>query len=280
MKMQSKSNRLPVIAIFTRTIQLFSHHFFEILIAGAPYLLLSLSLLLIPQFAQKIMLAVPQSLTWVILALMALLYSILTLTAIISVHRIYLGTQAKLQQRDSWGQTKRLLRLILWQILIAFFTMVLILPLFAAMAAALTLNRPTISGLSPYTLALFITIGLIASYVMARFSLAIPAVACDQEKISINWAWQLSRGNGWRLSLLVWALPVGVSFLPNLLPESDSILLAIGYTLIQLVAAAMSIGTLSLSYHWLGEQQKIGNMETQLQAGHTAESGMATLNQA
>lgn len=280
MKIPGQSDRLPVMTIFTEAIRLFSQNFFEILIAGTPWLILTLTLSQFPQVAQTIIRPVPESLVPIIMALMLLLYIILPLTAIINVHRIYLATQAKLRQRDSWGQSKRLLRLILWLILIAFFTTVLLIPLLAALATTLSLNRPTSTGLSPYILAFFATIGLIAAFVMTRFSLAIPAVAYDQEKISINWAWQLSRGNGWRLTLVVWALPAAVNFLPNLLPASDSILLTVGHPLLQTLATAISIGTLSLSYHWLGAQQKIGTVETQLQADHTAESGMATPNQA
>lgn len=265
MKMQNKSNRLPVITIFTQAIRLFSDNFFEILVAGIPYLLLSLCLLFLPQFAQNIIQRVPQSLASLIWILMLLLYSMLTLTAIISVHRIYLSTQCKLRQRDSWGQAKRLARLVLWQILITFFTMLIVSPLLVTTAVAVMFNLPTKSGLSPYIMSFFAITALIASYVMTRFSLAIPAVTCDQEEVSIHWAWQLSSGNGWRLNLLVWALPIAVSFLPILLPASDSILLATGYKLIQLAAIAMSIGTLSLSYHWLGERQKMSILETQAQ---------------
>jgi len=263
--MQNKSNRLPVISIFTQTICLFSDNFFEILVAGIPYLLLSLCILLIPQFAQNIIQRVPQSLTSLIWILMLLLYIMLTLTAIISIHRIYLSTQYKLQQRDSWGQAKRLLRLILWQILITFFTMLIVSPLLVTTAVGVMFNLSTKSGLNPYFMVFFAISALIASYVMTRFSLAIPAVTCDQKEISIHWAWQLSSGNGWRLSLLVWALPIAVSFLPILLPASDSILLATGYKLIQLAATAISIGTLSLSYHWLSERQKMSIIETQAQ---------------
>lgn len=47
---------------------------------------------------------------------------------------------------------------------------------------------------------------VVATFVFARFSLILPAVALDQ-KVSLHWAWQRSEHNGWRLAVTIGVFP-------------------------------------------------------------------------
>ena len=87
-----------------------------------------------------------------------------------------------------------------------------------------------------------------ALYVMARLSLVLPGTALDG-KPTLNWAWQLSCGNGWRLVLLV-------GLLPWLFTQVAVILLRHNATLVEVVLIAVlvhvllivEVAALSLSY--------------------------------
>jgi hypothetical protein len=57
---------------------------------------------------------------------------------------------------------------------------------------------------------------LLAFYVVARLSLIFPAAALDK-KTTLKLAWEQSRNNGWRLAIVVGALPFIVSKLLGLL---------------------------------------------------------------
>jgi hypothetical protein len=59
--------------------------------------------------------------------------------------------------------------LVLWQILIIFFTLLIVSPLLVTTAVAVMFNLTTKSGLSPYIMVFFAITALIASYVMARW---------------------------------------------------------------------------------------------------------------
>lgn len=47
------------------------------------------------------------------------------------------------------------------------------------------------------------------AYLLARLAVLLPAVAIDQKR-NIAWAWALTKGNGWRLMVILWGLPVAL----------------------------------------------------------------------
>jgi hypothetical protein len=90
-------------------------------------------------------------------------------------------------------------------------------------------------------------------YVMARWSLVIPATAVD-ERPDLRWAWRCSRGNGWRLVLVVWLLPWAISSAHELLVREQSTLIedVLSFAL-WLVLFVIEIAALSLSYRELSQ---------------------------
>ena len=85
-----------------------------------------------------------------------------------------------------------------------------------------------------------------ALYLVARLSLVFPATAIDRPA-SLRWAWRTSRGNGWRLVVVVTVLPWLVSHLVGLLYRDEAtaaevvLLTVTGTALFALEIAALSV---------------------------------------
>ena len=85
-----------------------------------------------------------------------------------------------------------------------------------------------------------------ALYLIARLSLVFPATAIDQPA-GLRWAWRASRGNGWRLVVVVTVLPWLVSHLVGLLYRDEAtaaeivLLTVFGTALFALEIAALSV---------------------------------------
>jgi len=85
-----------------------------------------------------------------------------------------------------------------------------------------------------------------ALYLVARLSLVFPATAIDRPA-GLRWAWRMSRGNGWRLVVVVTVLPWLVSRLVGLLYRDEAtaaeivLLTVLGTALFALEIAALSV---------------------------------------
>ena len=83
-------------------------------------------------------------------------------------------------------------------------------------------------------------------YAVARMSLAFPAVAIDRRP-TLRWAWELTRGNGWRLFVVVGVLPwalsqlVGFAYRSDATPVETLVLSIVGTTLFAVEVAALSL---------------------------------------
>jgi hypothetical protein len=90
-----------------------------------------------------------------------------------------------------------------------------------------------------------------ALYVVARLSLVFPATAIDRPA-GLKWAWRTSRGNGWRLVVVVAVMPWLVSHLVGLLyrevPTAAEVVLL---TVLGTALFAVEIAALSVAYREL-----------------------------
>lgn len=90
-----------------------------------------------------------------------------------------------------------------------------------------------------------------ALYVVARLSLVFPATAIDRPA-GFKWAWRTSRGNGWRLVVVVAVMPWLVSHLVGLLyRETPSAPEVVAITLLGTALFAVEIAALSVAYREL-----------------------------
>ncbi|MBH0176979.1 MAG: hypothetical protein HP491_03745 [Nitrospira sp.] len=92
-------------------------------------------------------------------------------------------------------------------------------------------------------------------YVFARFCIVFPATAVDR-KVDLKWAWRLTANNGWRLVVLVGALPWVISQALGLLYRDEaSFVEAIVLACVSSVLFAVEIAAISLSYRELTQTE-------------------------
>lgn len=90
-----------------------------------------------------------------------------------------------------------------------------------------------------------------ALYLIARLSLVFPATAIDRPA-GLKWAWRTSRGNGWRLVVVVTVLPWLVSRLVGLLYRDEATAAEIVVlTVLGTAVFALEIAALSVAYREL-----------------------------
>lgn len=88
-------------------------------------------------------------------------------------------------------------------------------------------------------------------YVISRWSLVLPATAVDDTEASLSEAWNLSDGQGWRLTVIIGVIPFIINNALEILPAYDSFIYGIIVAAVWLLIAVFQIGLLSLSYSFL-----------------------------
>jgi hypothetical protein len=98
------------------------------------------------------------------------------------------------------------------------------------------------------------TVAIIAlpGYLLARLSVLLPTTAVD-ERPRFAWAWKMTKGNGWRLFLIVAVIPLAVGF--DLFPLlGRSMIMDLLVWSAGCVLYVVEIAALSLSYKHLAER--------------------------
>lgn len=145
----------------------------------------------------------------------------------------------------SWRESKFLawLLLLLCIVLAAIFLTVSILGIFFANIFFESLDKSP--NLFMQMKALF---QIPAFYVLARVCLVLPATAID-EKTSIKLALTQSRGNGWRLAVIVGALPFSTFFLVDLLYRDGATFFEkVILTFLEAAVSVIDVAALSIAY--------------------------------
>lgn len=95
-----------------------------------------------------------------------------------------------------------------------------------------------------------------ALYVFARFCIVFPATTVDR-KVDLKWAWRLTANNGWRLVVLVGALPWILSHAIGFLYRDEASLVeAIVLACVSSALFAVEIAAISLSYRELTQSEE------------------------
>jgi len=107
---------------------------------------------------------------------------------------------------------------------------------------------------APRYLTVKVVASLCAAYLFARLALMLPAIAIDR-RVGLRETWQLSNGNGWRLTLLIvllpWLVKVLAWFLATIM--SGGIASIIVNTTLYSLFLPLEIALLSVSYRRLTE---------------------------
>lgn len=182
---------------------------------------------------------------YVLAVLHTLVYTVLA----VRVHRLVLGVPNPIQGIVRWSgrETK-----FLGWLVVVYFYFFLIMVAFGVVASVVA----GIVGVLPsandsWGMALgVVLVSLPAAYLLARLSVLLPAIAIDQKR-NLAWAWSLTEGNGWRLVLILWVLPMLVS---ALLPEVEmsGLIESTAWSLFLGVSTAIQIALLSVAFKGVG----------------------------
>ncbi len=96
---------------------------------------------------------------------------------------------------------------------------------------------------------------VIATYVFSRLALMFPATAIDRT-MGVLEAWWLGRGNGWRLLLLVGAIPLLIRYGTGwIYSEAPNVAAVVAASVVIALFLAFEVSVLSLSYYELTREQ-------------------------
>src|SRR6266567_1291080 len=191
----------------------------------------------------------PSLLSW----LLAFLSGVLFVLFAVKCHRLVLldprSVAAQLKPQWSWRETRFFVWLLIVYVIVGTALVVastLLLNVVLWIIKPLPENR---LGWSVYAAQ------VPALYVFARLCLVFPATAVDR-RVTLKWAWRLSKRNGWRLFLIVAVLPWVLSYLVTLFNrEKASVMETVAITSVGVAVLAFEIAALSLSYRELTREE-------------------------
>jgi hypothetical protein len=186
----------------------------------------------------------PQAAMWLVWVLYYLLFTLFA----VKCHRLVLLDADAVAQRWRPGWSWRETRFFLWSAAIWG------LGLAASWLLLLVaVNVWTwVAGISSDALRLTVHLWKIpVLYVFGRLCMLLPAAALDR-RASLKWSWNLTRGNGWRLLVVVGGLPFVLSVLVGLIYRNDATTAEwLLLTLLAVALFAVEIAAISLSYREL-----------------------------
>jgi len=247
--MDSSNNKLPVIKIFTEALVLPKTHGATLLRLGTPFLIVGALLVFI--FSFYTWPDEPTGLEIGIGVLSGILYVFTIVMAIIGCHRAFLLNNDSVENTKAFRWSGRETRFIGWWIIIGFCSALIALPIMLILMPQLTDVTDEIKDNDFLTYLQMGVISVPIYYVASRWSLVLPATAIDERHKTLSWAWGLSSGNGWRLTLLIGFLPFTTDLIFNYLPEYESIIYSLVVGLAWIIVGVIEIGLLSLSYSFL-----------------------------
>lgn len=182
----------------------------------------------------------------------SILLALTGVLAAVSCHQIFLLTPEEVAQikPTRWGSSewKFLGRSIVLGILTSFMAMPVFGLVFglSGVESSFFVEHEVLSGL------LQMLILAPIYYFAARWSLILPDAALDGER-NITWAWDVTKGNGLQLFVLIGAVPLAVNLVSVVLLGffEWGIVLVLLSNLLWIVAAPVEICLLSLSYQWI-----------------------------
>ena len=193
------------------------------------------------------------------------LYFVIIMLLALSCHRVVLISDDEVSILHRLGilpWSWREIRFLGWGLLVSLYTYILF-PM-AALAFILVVYflpeniLDSVKAFPIFRMLIFshipmLTTLLCISYLVARWSLILPATAVDK-RLTLSEAWNLATGNGWRLTIIVGILPfcfgmLGLFFFH----DNDSTILSITISIISYLLLTVEITALSLAYKFLSK---------------------------
>lgn len=181
--------------------------------------------------------------------LMILIYVLFFSLFAVTCHRLVLAPAPLRPLKIDWHG--RILRFTGYMLVL--YTLVMIINLAVSIIYMNTMQFVA-SGESSSSSWLMDLFSIPALYVLARLSLVFPATAIDQ-RTSLQWSWNKTRGNGWRIFLVVGLFPwiMGLLIWGISREEASFVEMALLY-IMTIFSLAVGIFALSLTYQAFMEQ--------------------------
>lgn len=187
----------------------------------------------------------PWGFSWIIAVLYGLSFSFLAVTC----HRLVLVSSADIFKPFQAKSGYRELRFLGWLIAIYVIKALVVFIIWKiAQDAGGHVFGAGNDGLTYWVKQLLSIPGL---YVLARLSLALPATALDQ-RVGLRWSWVWTRGNGWRIFVVVGLFPWLMDMVLDLVSrEGATVVEQVALFILAYVGIAIEVVALSLTYREL-----------------------------
>lgn len=240
--------KLPVFNILIRAFSLSVRQFSMLLLYGMPAILC----LVIAQIVTSVLLTAGVTQPPFFLLVAGFLVVNLSIPLVmVSYHRIFLLDAKEVSQTRVFRWTMTETRFVLWWVLICSVAIVAIIPWAMLMLPALAkVLGPAMDNLYFLWLQTYLMF-LPFIYLLTRFALMFPAIAINAENRSPVIAWRLSRGNGWRLLILIGLLPALTDLMNIALQDFSGLAVQVLQVVVWTVCGVLEVAILSLSYAWL-----------------------------
>jgi hypothetical protein len=245
-------HQLPVRNIFLAALALPLQHYRKLILLGIPILITgALYTILMPtnvSFDSR-------GLDIATVVLLMVLMGISLLIAIVGCHRIFLMKDDDNSKLTSLYWSGNEILYFSWWIRMMLYLLLILLPLAFLVIPFMTALGEDSIGDGPIFVILMTLINVPIYYLISRWSLVLPAVATDNRKKNISWAWQISKGNAWRLTLLIGLFPFTKDLVFTLIPVTDSLVFNLVDGFLWLLVGIIEVGLLSLSYEFLNNNE-------------------------
>lgn len=169
----------------------------------------------------------------------------------VRVHRLIIGVANPIQGTFTWKGRETwffawLLASVSFLLIVGFLMVGIVLGAVAVVAP----HDLSDNGVAFFSVLAFLP----AAYLLARLMVLLPAIAIDRKQ-SVQWAWRLTQGYGWRLMLLLWGMPALLISMFMVLPLDvwlDSLLGTIVLHSVYGIATSIEVAVLSITFKVLG----------------------------
>ena len=169
----------------------------------------------------------------------------------VRVHRLIIGVAKSIQGTFTWKGRET--RFFAWLLVSVSFLLIVGFLMVGIVLGAVAVVAP--HDLSDNGVAFFSVLAFIpAAYLLARLIVLLPAIAIDRKQ-SVQWAWRLTQGYGWRLMLLLWGLPALLVSMFMVLPLDvwlDSLLGTLVLNSVYGITTSIEVAVLSITFKVLG----------------------------
>ncbi len=193
--------------------------------------------------------------------LFVLIQGLATVVSFVGFHRVFLLTKEEAAERGAFHWSQIELRFLGWCLLMGLLAVLLSIPMGVLASTFITL-APESAAASLTSYLLYLLMSLPFWYLLARWSLVLPATAINYPRRSLGWAWELSANNSGKLFILLGVIPLFTSIVYDQIPIFDLLLLRMLVELAWIPVLMFEVGLLSASFDFLSSNVALEDAES------------------